>query len=80
MRNLLGPWIWRLPRPGATLGFALADRRRKDACCERGVASAGKAMHSDPRFWAVVVAFWIGFFLSVVNIATKIDLFMRLSG
>lgn len=39
-----------------------------------------KAMHSDPRFWAVVVAFWIGFFLSVVNIATKIDLFMRLSG
>ncbi len=37
-------------------------------------------MHSDPRFWAVVVAFWIGFFLSVVNIATKIDLFIRLSG
>jgi hypothetical protein len=37
-------------------------------------------MHGDPRFWAVVFAFWIGFFLAVVNIATKIDLFMRLSG
>jgi hypothetical protein len=37
-------------------------------------------MHSDPRFWAIVVAFWIGFMLAVVNIASKIDLFMRLSG
>jgi hypothetical protein len=37
-------------------------------------------MHSDPKFWAVVVAMWIGFILAVVNIATKIDLFMRLSG
>jgi len=37
-------------------------------------------MHNDPRFWAVVVAMWIGFILAVLNIATKIDLFMRLSG
>ncbi|MGA8169236.1 MAG: hypothetical protein WB816_00125 [Methylocystis sp.] len=38
------------------------------------------AMHGDPRFWALVAAMWIGLFLAVVNIATKIDLFMRLSG
>jgi hypothetical protein len=59
---------------------ALADWRQKDACCGRGANSARKTMHSDPRFWAVVAAFWIGFILAIVNIATKIDLFMRLSG
>jgi hypothetical protein len=37
-------------------------------------------MHGDAKFWAVFVAMWIGFVLAVVNIAMKIDLFMRLSG
>jgi hypothetical protein len=37
-------------------------------------------MHSDPRFWAVFIAIWIGFILAMVNIASKVDLFMRLAG
>jgi hypothetical protein len=37
-------------------------------------------MHSNPRFWAVVIAIWIGFVLAMVNIASKVDLLMRLAG
>ena len=37
-------------------------------------------MHSNPRFWAVFIAIWIGFILAMVNIASKVDLFMRLAG
>jgi hypothetical protein len=37
-------------------------------------------MHGDPRFWAVVLAIWIGFVLAMVNIASKVDLLMRLAG
>jgi len=36
-------------------------------------------MNKGPRFWALVVAIWVGMVLSVINIAEKIDLFMSLS-
>jgi hypothetical protein len=38
------------------------------------------AMHSDPKFWAIAFAIWIGFILAMVNIASKVDLLMRLAG
>jgi hypothetical protein len=36
-------------------------------------------MHSDPRFWALFVAIWIGLVLSVMNIAVKVHMFIDLS-
>ena len=36
-------------------------------------------MNKGPRFWAIVVAIWVGMVLSVVNIAEKVDLFMSMS-
>ncbi len=35
-------------------------------------------MHSDPRFWAVFVAIWLGLILAVMNIAVKIHMFFDL--
>lgn len=36
-------------------------------------------MHSDPRFWAVFVAIWVGLILAAINIAVKIHMFLDLS-
>jgi len=36
-------------------------------------------MHSDPRFWALVVAIWFGLVLALMNIAVKIHMFMDLT-
>jgi len=36
-------------------------------------------MHSDPRFWAVFAAIWLGLVLAVLNIAAKIQLFLDLT-
>jgi hypothetical protein len=37
------------------------------------------AMHSDPRFWALVVAIWFGLVLAFINIAVKIHMLMDLT-
>jgi hypothetical protein len=37
-------------------------------------------VHKNPQFWALAVAIWICLYLSFINISSKIDLFMRLSG
>jgi hypothetical protein len=39
-----------------------------------------RAMHKDPKFWALMVAIWLGLYLALLNIASKINLFMRLAG
>ncbi len=36
-------------------------------------------MHSDPRFWAVFVAIWLGMVLAVMNIAVKVHMFLDLT-
>ncbi len=36
-------------------------------------------MQEGPRFWALVLAIWIGLVLGVMNIAVKIDLFMSMA-
>lgn len=36
-------------------------------------------MHSDPRFWAVFAAIWLGLALAVMNIIVKIHLFLDLT-
>lgn len=36
-------------------------------------------MHSDPRFWAVFAAIWLGLVLAVMNIAVKIHMFLDLT-
>lgn len=36
-------------------------------------------MHSDPRFWAVFVAIWLGLALAAINIAVKIHMFLDLT-
>jgi len=36
-------------------------------------------MHKDARFWALTVAIWLGLVMSVINIAAKVDLFLRMS-
>jgi hypothetical protein len=35
-------------------------------------------MHSDPRFWAVFVAIWLGLVLAAVNIAVKAHMLLDL--
>jgi hypothetical protein len=39
----------------------------------------GAPMQEGPRFWALVLAIWIGLVLGVMNIAVKIDLFMSMA-
>jgi hypothetical protein len=36
-------------------------------------------MHSDPRFWAVFVAIFMGLGLAVINIAVKVHMFLDLT-
>jgi hypothetical protein len=36
-------------------------------------------MHSDPRFWAVFVAIWLGFVLAAMNIAVKVHMLFDLA-
>jgi hypothetical protein len=90
----LGADIWFLlgryleaARRARKRGVALALLRLLGPCTTarkgRKVAAKmkqGGAMHSDPKFWAVAFAIWIGFILAMVNIASKVDLLMRLAG
>lgn len=36
-------------------------------------------MHSDPRFWAVFVAIWLGLGLAVINIIVKVHMLFDLT-
>lgn len=36
-------------------------------------------MHSDPRFWAVFAAIWLGLVLAVMNIIVKVHMFLDLT-
>jgi heme/copper-type cytochrome/quinol oxidase subunit 4 len=44
-----------------------------------GGMERGALMHSDPRFWAVFVAIWLGMGLALINIAVKIHMFLDLA-
>lgn len=36
-------------------------------------------MNSDPRFWAVFAAIWLGLVLAVMNIVVKVHMFLDLT-
>ena len=52
----------------ASIRRMLATRRREEM-----------AMHGNPRFWALAAALFVLLYLAFVNIAAKIELFMRLA-
>jgi heme/copper-type cytochrome/quinol oxidase subunit 4 len=40
---------------------------------------AGVEMHSNPKFWALTVAFFILLYLAAINIVVKINMLLHLA-
>jgi hypothetical protein len=50
-------------------------------CAVDGVdaGGAGDEMHSNPKFWALTVAFFILLYLAAINIVVKINMLLHLA-